>query len=106
MSYFEEDLNANQFFSDETEEDEDEEEEYSLDSKSSYILPRYEVVVESGAEEEDSFGYEARYNLSRPSYLQLPPRRVQMPEIVQPNRQSQINSKKRQGRRQKVPKPH
>ena len=106
MSYFQEDLNDNPFFSDETEEDEDEEDKYSLDSQSSHVLRRSNVVFESDTDEEDSFAEEARYNPSRPAYHQLPLGKAENPEIVQPCRQARINSKKRKGRRQNVPKPH
>ena len=58
IPYFQEGLDDDKFFSDEREEDEDEEDEYSLDSQSSYVLPPYELVVESDKEEEDSFGEE------------------------------------------------
>ena len=60
MSYFQEDLNNNPFFSDETEEDEDEEEKFSLDGQSSHVLPRNRVVFENDTDEEDSFAKEAR----------------------------------------------
>ena len=102
MSYFQEDLNDDPFFSDETEEDEDEEEEeYSLESKSSYILPRYEVVVESDTEKEDSSYDEAHYDPSRPAYLQLPPKPVEMPERIQPPREAKIPSKKKMATKRK-----
>ena len=70
MSYFQEGLDDDKFFSDETEEDKDEEDEYSLDSQLLYVLPRYEEVAESDTEEEDSLGEEKRYNLSRPGKVQ------------------------------------
>mmetsp|Transcript_13946 Transcript_13946/g.29260 ORF Transcript_13946/g.29260 Transcript_13946/m.29260 type:complete len:121 (+) Transcript_13946:1114-1476(+) len=96
MSYFEEDLNANQFFSDETEEDEDEEEEeYSLDSQSPYVLLRYKVVVESDVEEEDYSDDEACYDPSGPAYFQLLPKPVEMPERIQPARDAKIRSKRK-----------
>mmetsp|Transcript_13931 Transcript_13931/g.29239 ORF Transcript_13931/g.29239 Transcript_13931/m.29239 type:complete len:95 (+) Transcript_13931:229-513(+) len=88
MSYFQEGLGGDPFFSDKTEEDEDEEEKYSLESQSSHVLPRNRVFFESDTDEEDSFAEEARYNPSRPAYLQLPLGKAESPEIVQPCRQT------------------
>ena len=53
MSYFQERLISDPFFSDETEKDEGEEEEYSIDSR---LLETTEVEIESDTdkEEEDS----------------------------------------------------
>mmetsp|Transcript_4984 Transcript_4984/g.10479 ORF Transcript_4984/g.10479 Transcript_4984/m.10479 type:complete len:163 (-) Transcript_4984:210-698(-) len=92
MSYFQEGLSADPFFSDETEEDEDEEEEYSIDSQSS---PRSKVAVESDTDKDDPSGDAARYryNPSRPAYLQLLLQHVAMPEQVQSPRQSKNASK-------------
>ena len=72
MSYFQEDLNDNPFFSDETEVDEHEVDEYSLDSQSSHVFPRKKELFENVTVEEDSFPEEMRYNPLRPAYLQLP----------------------------------
>lgn len=88
MSYFQEGLGGDPFFSDKTEEDEDEEEKYSLDNQSSHVLPRNGVVFESDPDEEGSFAKEARHNPSRPAYLQLPLGKAESPEIVQPCRQT------------------
>ena len=92
-------LQVDPFFSDETEEDEDEEDKYSLDSQLSYVLPWYEVVVESDTEEKDSFGEEKSYNPSRSAYLQLRLGPAEIKKIVQPPRQARINSKKKKRRK-------
>lgn len=88
MSYFQEDLNDNPFFSDEAE--------------SCHVLPRNKVIFESDSDDKDSFVEEARYNPSRPAYLQFPLGPEEMPETVQSRKQAQINSKKRKGFPQKI----
>ena len=92
MSYFQEDLNDDPFFSDETEDDEHEVDEYSLDSQSSHVFPRKKKVFKNVTVEEDSFPEEIRFNPSRPAYLQLPFRKAEIPEIDQPRRQARMNS--------------
>ena len=70
MSYFQEDMNDDPFFSDESGDEE---------------------VFENDTVEEDSFPEEARYNPLRPAYLQLP---LGIPERDQPRRQARMNSNK------------
>ena len=67
MSYFQEDMNEDPFFSDESGDEE---------------------VFENDTFKEDSFPVEDRYNPLRPAYLQLPLGMAEIPEIDQPRRQA------------------